>query len=143
MFASDTAILRAVLQGWHRDSTRRIARQRKVGSAVIHAWMSLVSWVLGMWKAHLSEMRRERQAMAHASKMWMDMAMGRGWNTWIAYAAQRVHYRVVAARIASVSASSLASLTWSAVRRMQPNPRPTHTDGETHAAQPAPHAHRQ
>ena len=75
MASSDTAMMRAVLQGWHRDCTRLIAKQRKIGSAVMHAWMSLLTWTMAVWKRQLAEAKSERQAMAHGARMWIGSSL--------------------------------------------------------------------
>jgi hypothetical protein len=118
MASSDTAMMRAVLQGWHRDCTRLIAKQRKIGSAVMHAWMSLLTWTMAVWKRQLAEAKSERQAIAHGARMWIGSSLGKAWNTWQSWSAQRSRYLHLAAQIASSSATGLRALIWAAWTQM-------------------------
>ena len=71
-------------------------------------------WVLASWRKHVSEAQHERESLSRGAKIWASSSLMRGWNSWLRYAGQRVHYLGLAAQIASSSATGLRALVWSA-----------------------------
>ena len=48
--SSETALARAYLRDWHLMTTRKQAKAAKAAAAVVHAWMSMVNYVMSMWR---------------------------------------------------------------------------------------------
>ena len=73
-------MMRNMLIDWHKTTTRKLAKQRKVGSAVMHAWMSLLRYTMHLWIEQVAEARTERQATQRALARFVHGSKARAWR---------------------------------------------------------------
>ena len=110
--SSESALARAYLRDWHLMTTRKQAKAAKAAAAVVHAWMSMVNYVMSMWRELVAAQKAERQSLERGLRMWASSSLLKGWNGWLSYAQSRAHYLHVAATIAASSDAGLRKLIW-------------------------------